>query len=85
MITIDKVDLKFIFFTTAMRILELTRLFTARVIYEKKNDEENKKLSNTLKIRVFPVFCDFYNFKCSMRVRQRIFLCLVGLRRNRDT
>ena len=55
MITIDKVDLKFIFFTTAMRILELTRLFTARVIYEKKNDEENKKLSNTLKIRIFPV------------------------------
>ena len=55
MITIDKVDLKFIFFTTAMRILELTRLCTARVIYEKKNDEENKKLSNTLKIRVFPV------------------------------
>ena len=55
MITIDKVDLKFIFFTTAMRILELTRLFTARVIYEKKNDEENKKLSYTLKIRVFPV------------------------------
>ena len=56
MITIDKVDLKFIFFTTAMRILELTRLCTARVIYEKKkNDEGNKKLSNTLKIRVFPV------------------------------
>ena len=55
MITIDKVDLKFIFFTTAMRILELTRLCTARVIYEKKNDEENKKLSNTLKIRAFPV------------------------------
>ena len=55
MITIDKVDLKFIFFTTAIRILELTRLFTARVIYEKKNDEENKKLSNTLKIRIFPV------------------------------
>ena len=55
MITIDKVDLKFIFFTTAMRILELTRLCTARVIYEKKNDEENKKLSYTLKIHVFPV------------------------------
>ena len=55
MITIDKVDLKFIFFTTAMRILELTRLFTARVIYEKKNDEENKKLSNTFKIHIFPV------------------------------
>ena len=55
MITIDKVDLKFIFFTTAMRILELTRLCTARVIYEKKNDEGNKKLFNTLKIRVFPV------------------------------
>ena len=55
MITIDKVDLKFIFFTTAIRILELTRLFTARVIYEKKNDEENKKLSYTLKIRIFPV------------------------------
>ena len=55
MITIDKVDLKFIFFTTAMRILELTRLCTARVIYEKKNDEENKKLSNTFKIRIFPV------------------------------
>ena len=35
MIKIDKVDLKFIFFTTAIRILELTRLFTARVIYEK--------------------------------------------------
>ena len=48
-------DLKFIIFTTAMRILELTRLCTARVIYEKKNDEGNKKLSNTLKIRVFPV------------------------------
>ena len=55
MITIDKVDLKFIFFTTALRILELTRLFTARVIYEKKNDEENKKLSITFKIRIFPV------------------------------
>ena len=55
MITIDKVDLKFIFFTTAMRILELTRLFTARVIYEKKNDEENKKLCNTFKIHIFPV------------------------------
>ena len=55
MITIDKVDLKFIFFTTAMRILELTRLFTARVSYEKKNDEENKKLSNSLKIRIFPI------------------------------
>ena len=40
-----------------MRILELTRLFTERVIYEKKkkNDEENKKLSNTFKIRIFPV------------------------------
>ena len=55
MITNDKVDLKFIIFTTAMRILELTRLFTARVIYEKKNDEENKKLSNSLKIRIFPI------------------------------
>ena len=38
-----------------MRILELTRLFTARVSYEKKNDEENKKLSNSLKIRIFPI------------------------------
>ena len=55
MITNDKVDLKFIIFTTAMRILELTRLFTARVSYEKKNDEENKKLSNSLKIRIFPI------------------------------
>ena len=26
-----------------------------------------------------------HNLKCSMRVRQRIFLCLVGLRRSRDT
>ena len=55
MITNDKVDLKFIIFTTAMRILELTRLCTARVIYEKKKDEENKKLSYTLKIRIFPI------------------------------
>ena len=57
MITNDKVDLKFIFFTTAMRILELTRLCTARVTYEKKKkkDEENKKLSNTLNIHIFPI------------------------------
>ena len=55
MITNDKVDLKFIIFTTAIRILELTRLCTARVIYEKKKDEENKKLSYTLKIRIFPI------------------------------
>ena len=38
-----------------MRILELTRLCTSRVIYEKKKDEENKKLSYTLKIRIFPI------------------------------
>ena len=48
-------DLKFIIFTTAMRILELTRLCTARVIYEKKKNEENKKLSYTLKISIFPI------------------------------
>ena len=60
MITNDKVDLKFIIFTTAMRILELTKLCTARVTYlkkkkKKKKDEENKKLSNSLKIRIFPI------------------------------
>ena len=60
MITNDKVDLKFIIFTTAMRILELTILCTARVTYlkkkkKKKKDEENKKLSNSLKIRIFPI------------------------------
>ena len=61
MITNDKVDLKFIIFTTAMRILELTKLFTAWVNYlkkkkkKKKKDEENKKLSNSLKIRIFPI------------------------------
>ena len=57
MITNDKVDLKFIIFTTAMRILELTKLCTARVTYlkKKKKKEENKKLSNSLKIRIFPI------------------------------
>ena len=61
MITNDKVDLKFIIFTTAMRIIELTKLCTARVTYlkkkkkKKKKDEENKKLSNSLKIRIFPI------------------------------
>ena len=57
MIKNDKVDLKFIIFTTAMRILELTKLCTARVTYlkKKKKKEENKKLSNSLKIRIFPI------------------------------
>ena len=44
-----------------MRIIELTKLCTARVTYlkkkkkKKKKDEENKKLSNSLKIRIFPI------------------------------
>ena len=54
MITNDKVDLKFIIFTTAMRILELTRLLRGSFM-KKKKDEENKKLSYTLKIRIFPI------------------------------
>ena len=44
MITNDKVDLKFIIFTTAMRILELTKLCTAWVTYLKKKKKKKKKM-----------------------------------------
>ena len=85
MITNDKMDLKFIIFTTAMRILELTRLCTARVIYEKKKKMKKIRSCLTRWRSVFSQLKLIHNFKCSICVRQRIFFCLVGLRRSRDT